>query len=107
MSSMQISRAAFTQLGNSKQRRLYGEKKKKTFPPCCSVKKKKKEPSLLGGYFGSNNSIPYSGIQSFNEMFSLSCLLLLSCGQIIPFELASGPNKWNIMVNDSQVLLKR
>uniref|UniRef100_A0A8D3AEZ2 Laminin, gamma 3 n=1 Tax=Scophthalmus maximus TaxID=52904 RepID=A0A8D3AEZ2_SCOMX len=26
---------------------------------------------------------------------------------IIPFELVSGPNKWNIMVNDSQVLMKR
>lgn len=25
---------------------------------------------------------------------------------VIPFELASGPNKWNTMVNDSQVLLK-
>ncbi|XP_053267613.1 laminin subunit gamma-3 [Pleuronectes platessa] len=26
---------------------------------------------------------------------------------IIPFDFASGPNKWNIMVNDSQVLMKR
>ncbi|XP_071322534.1 laminin subunit gamma-3 [Trachinotus anak] len=25
---------------------------------------------------------------------------------IIPFEMVSGPNKWNIMVNDSQVLMK-
>uniref|UniRef100_A0A8C6M1M2 Laminin subunit gamma 3 n=1 Tax=Nothobranchius furzeri TaxID=105023 RepID=A0A8C6M1M2_NOTFU len=37
-----------------------------------------------------------------HELLSLP----LSFSQIIPFEAMSAPNKWNIMVNDSQVLMK-